>query len=357
MSRERQLVMLVDDNLANLRLGKTALSGGYDVLTTDSAERMFDLLGRRRPGLILLDVDMPALDGYEALRRLKADPATAGIPVIFLTALDHPDLELKGLALGAVDYVSKPFNPALLSQRVEIHLTMAEQRRQLESQRQSLRLYNQDLRRMVDEKAGEIIKLQNAVLKTVADLVESRDDITGEHLEHTQRGLSVMVEGLKAGGVYQDEIDGWDIPLLLESSLLHDVGKIAISDAILKKPAKLTEAEFEQMKRHAVLGVRIIERIQSYASESDFLAYAKVMAGTHHERWDGLGYPDGLAGEAIPLKGRLMAIADVYDALVAVRPYKSAFPKPTAVGIILEGRGTHFDPALVDVFEKVADRF
>ena len=357
MRRERQLVMLVDDNLANLKLGKTALADVYDVLTIDSARSMFGLLERRRPGLILLDIDMPEIDGYEAIRRLKADPATADIPVIFLTALDHPDHELKGLALGAVDYVAKPFNPPLLRQRVEIHLTMAEQRRILESQRSKLRRYNLDLRKMVDEKAGEVIALQNAVLKTVADLVETRDDITGEHMEHTQRGLSVMVEGLKDRGVYLSEVDTWDIPLLLESSLLHDVGKIAISDAILKKPAKLTEEEFEEMRRHCELGVRIIERIQSYASESDFLAYAKVMAGTHHERWDGRGYPAGLAGEDIPLKGSLMAIADVYDALVAVRPYKSAFPKPVAVGIILEGRGTNFDPALVDVFEKVADRF
>ena len=176
-------------------------------------------------------------------------------------------------------------------------------------------------------------------------------------MEQTQKGLSVMLQAIKELGLYRDEMENWDVHLFLESSLLHDVGKIAISDAILKKPGRLTPEEFEIMKLHTVYGVKIIEKIKSYASESAFLSYAKDLAGTHHERWDGKGYPEGLAREKIPLKGRLMALADVYDALVAVRPYKKAFPKDKAVRIIIEGRGTHFDPVLVDVFEQVADRF
>jgi putative two-component system response regulator len=351
------MVMIVDDNVANLKLGKGALSGDYDVFTMPSAAKMLDLLERKRPDLILLDIDMPDMDGYEALTRLQDNPATAEIPVIFLTALDHMDNELKGLSLGAVDYVVKPFQTALLKQRVKLHLNLARHRRELETQRLELRRYNLDLAKMVEAKTGEVLELQNAILKTVADLVESRDLITGEHMEQTQRGLSVMVESLRELGLFREEIETWDLPLFLESSLLHDVGKIAISDSILKKPGPLTAEEFEVMKLHTVYGVRIIEKIHSYASESDFLRYARTLAGTHHEKWDGSGYPDGLAGEDIPLKGRLMALADVYDALVAVRPYKKAFPKPQAVKIILEGRGTHFDPVLVDVFEQVADKF
>jgi putative two-component system response regulator len=357
MTDERPMVMIVDDNVANLKLGKMALAGLYDVFTIPSAVKMLDLLERKAPSLILLDIDMPGMDGYEAIEALKSDPKTRDIPVIFLTALDHQDNELKGLSLGAVDYVTKPFQPALLRQRVELHLTLGEQRRKLESQRLELKRYNLDLMDMVAAKTNEVLELQIAILKTVADLVESRDVITGEHMEQTQKGLSVMIAAIKELGLFRDEIEEWDIPLFLESSLLHDVGKIAISDAILKKPGPLTAEEFEDMKLHTVYGVMIIEKIQSYASESDFLRYAKELAGTHHEKWNGQGYPGGLKGEAIPLKGRLMALADVYDALVAVRPYKKAFPKEEAVRIIIEGRGTHFDPVIVDVFEQVADQF
>jgi putative two-component system response regulator len=300
---------------------------------------------------------MPDMDGYEAIKALKANPETADIPVIFLTALDHMDNELKGLSMGAVDYVAKPFQPPLLRQRVNLHLTLGEQRRKLEKQGLELQRYNLDLKGMVEAKSGEVLELQIAILKTVADLVERRDDITGVHIEHTQKSLSVMIEAIMELGLFKDETETWDIQLLLESSLLHDVGKIAISDAILKKPGPLTPEEFEEMRLHAVYGVKIIEKIESHASESAFLRYAKEMAGTHHERWDGKGYPEGLARERIPLKGRLMALADVYDALVAARSYKPAFPKSEAAKIIIEGRGAHFDPVIVDVFKQVADKF
>jgi putative two-component system response regulator len=349
--------MIVDDNITNLKIGKNALADSYDVFTIPSANKMFDLLDRKKPDLILLDIDMPEIDGFEALKIIKSRPDTKNIPVIFLTALDQPDQELLGLSLGAIDYITKPFQPTLLRKRVEVHLTVSKQRLTLEKQRAELKDYNKNLQRMVAEKTWKVLELQNAVLKTIAELVESRDLITGEHMGQTQRGLAVMVDALSDLGLFREEIQTWDMGLLMESSLLHDVGKIAISDAILKKPGKLTPAEFDQMKLHTVYGVKIIEKIQSYASENDFLEYAKILAGTHHEKWDGSGYPEGLAGEDIPLKGRLMAIADVYDALVAVRPYKKAFPKAEAVRLILDGRGTHFDPVLTDVFEQVNDKF
>jgi putative two-component system response regulator len=209
---------------------------------------------------------------------------------------------------------------------------------------------------MVDEKTKTVLELQDAILKTVADLVESRDDITGGHIERTRRGVGLLVEAMRNHPLFGAEVSAWDIKLLLQSSQLHDVGKIAISDHILRKPGRLDNEEFEEMKKHAAFGVQIIERIEASTSASDFLKYAKIFAGTHHEKWDGSGYPNGLAGEVIPLQGRIMALADVYDALVSERPYKKAFSHAEAVGIIRDGRGTQFDPALTDVFIKVIEQ-
>jgi putative two-component system response regulator len=361
---KRTMIVIVDDNIANLKIAKNTLAEIYDVFTVPSAAKMFDLLERNQPALILLDIDMPEMDGYEAIRILKGNAATRDIPIIFLTAKSDSESELEGLSLGAIDYISKPFVPPLLRKRIELHLTVESQKRllekqthTLEDQRKQLFDFNENLQRMVEEKTGKVLELQDALLKTVADLVESRDDITGGHVERTRLGLSVLVSALDDLGLYRDQMEGWDIPLLLQSSQLHDVGKISISDQILNKPGRLTPEEFEEMKKHTAFGVKIIEKMESATAESDFLRYAKVFAGTHHEKWDGTGYPCGIAGEDIPLQGRLMAIADVYDALISDRPYKKAFSHEQAVNIMLEGRGTHFDPVLTDVFEQVACQF
>ncbi|GHV29658.1 two-component system response regulator [Synergistales bacterium] len=364
MEESYKTIMIVDDNIANLKIAKNALSDIYDVFTVPSAAKMFDLLERNKPELILLDIDMPGMNGYEAIKILKDNPETRGILVVFLTGKSDSDSELEGLSLGAVDYISKPFMPPLLRKRIELHLTVEEQKRILEDQKRKLeenqaelKNFNDNLQSMVEEKTAKVLELQGAILKTVADLVESRDDITGGHVERTQRGLKLLLDGLDELGLYREQRQDWDIDLLLQSSQLHDVGKIAIADSILNKPGRLTSEEFEEMKKHAAIGVQIIEKIEASTSESDFLKYAKIFAGTHQEKWDGSGYPMGLAGEDIPLPGRLMAVADVYDALVSDRPYKNAFSHKEAVRIILDGRGTHFDPILVDVFEQVADRF
>jgi len=364
MSDERATVMVVDDNLANLMVAKLALTHTYDVFTVPSAAKMFDMLERNRPSIILLDIEMPETDGMEALSTLKANPSTADIPVIFLTAKDDPESELRGLALGAIDYISKPIMPPILLKRVDLHLTLESQKHRLEEQAKKLEVsvkaikdFNENLQHMVEDKTREIIKLQNAILHGVANMVESRDDATGGHVERTQRYLRVLISGLNKMGLYQEEMKGWDIELMIDSSQLHDVGKIAISDSILKKPGRLTKEEFEIMKKHVEFGVSIIERIESEASGTDFLRYAKIFAETHHEKWDGSGYPKGLVGSNIPLPGRLMALADVYDALVSVRPYKEALPHEKAARIIREGRGSHFDPVIVDAFDQVADQF
>ncbi|MDR1841287.1 MAG: response regulator [Holophagales bacterium] len=364
MDDERAIVMVVDDNIANLKVAKNALVQSFNVFTVPSAAKMFDMLERNIPHLILLDIDMPEMDGFDAIKILKAKPITQNIPVVFLTARGDPENELKGLAMGAVDYISKPFMPQLLHKRVELHITVEAQKYRLEEQAKELEArvgeikhFNENLQQMVDEKTEEVIKLQNAILRSVADMVESRDDATGGHIGRTQHFLKALIDGLDNLGLYRDRMHEWDVNLMLESSQLHDVGKIAISDNILKKPGKLTSEEFDEMKRHVDYGVSIIERIEDEASGADFLKYARVFAGTHHEKWDGSGYPHGLSGEQIPLPGRLMAIADVYDALTSDRPYKKAFPHEEAVRIIREGKGTHFDPILVDVFEKVAAQF
>ncbi|MDL2229906.1 response regulator [Treponema sp. OttesenSCG-928-L16] len=347
---KREIVFLVDDNPSNLRVGKNVLSDLYKVYTASSAENMFSLLGEIQPALILLDVDMPEMDGYGAIKILKSKPETMDIPVIFLTAKADTENELKGLELGAVDYITKPFVPALLLKRIKVHLLV-------EIQKNELYQFNHNLKQRVEEKTGEVLKLQEAILETVSDLVESRDHVTGGHVERTQYILKVMLEALQRSSVYREEWADWDIKLLLQSSQLHDVGKISISDVILNKPAPLTAEEFEDMKKHPVIGGEIIEKIERRATKSDFLSYAKTFALTHHEKWDGSGYPAGLAGTDIPLLGRLMAITDVYDALTSVRPYKKALSPDEAAQIILAGKGTHFDPVLVDLFMEEHKKF
>jgi putative two-component system response regulator len=350
MEKTRELIMLVDDNRTNLLTGKTALSGDYTVLTVPSAAKMLEALEWRKPRLILLDVDMPEANGFEAIKILKSRPDTRDIPVIFLTAMGESSNELEGLRLGAVDYIVKPFSPPLLRQRIMLHLLIETQKRELQN-------YNDNLQGMVEAKTQTIVKLQNKILTAMAEMVEGRDGTTGFHIENTQIYLRSLLSAVMEAGLWPEQTSGWDVELLVQSSQLHDVGKISISDSVLKKPGKLTAEEFSEMRGHSLFGVGFIEKLEDGEEDGGFLKYAKAFAAYHHERYDGSGYPYGLAGESIPLLGRLMAIADVYDALTSVRPYKGAFSHEEAVRIILEGRGTHFDPILVDIFESVADKF
>jgi putative two-component system response regulator len=303
---------------------------------------MFNLLPRHRPELILLDVSMPDMDGFESIQRLKGDPLTRNIPVIFLTAKTDPESEIMGLELGALDYITKPFSPPLLVKRVEAHLRLIDYQRRLEE--------------MVEEKTRDIVQLQIGTLDILAELAEERDTATGSHSERSERCLAVMLEAMTEEGGFRSEMAAWDTACLLRGAKLHDIGKIAISDAILKKPGKLTPEEFEVMKTHVEYGVKFIEKLERNSRDSLFLQYAKTLTTYHHEKWDGSGYPSGIAGEAIPLLGRIMAVVDVYEALTAERPYKKAFDHDTAVRIIESERGTHFDPAIVDIFVACAGR-
>jgi len=354
---KKKLIILVDDNPANLRIGKNVLMEKYMVSTAPSAEKLFEILKINIPDMILLDIDMPDMDGYETIKILKSRSETKDIPVIFLTGKTDTCDELDGLSLGAIDYITKPFQPLLLLKRIDMHLLVESQKNKLEKLTSDLMNYSDNLQKMVWEKTQNITELQDVLLKTMAEMVEYRDDITGGHIERTQNIVKVLLEEIIKNNIFSDETRGLKVDLVLQSCQLHDVGKISIEDRILKKPGKLTEEEFNQMKKHSDYGREIIEKIEGMTKENDFLKYAKIFAATHHEKWDGTGYPAGLKGKDIPLLGRIMAIADVYDALTSVRPYKEAFSHDEAVKIITDSSASHFDPDVVAVFLKAAEQF
>jgi putative two-component system response regulator len=329
-------IFIVDDNDTNLMTAKTALEGIYRTFALPSVAKMFNLVDKITPDLILLDVDMPEMDGFEAMRILKSDEKKKSIPVIFLTGKNDAESEIHGFEMGALDFINKPFSPPVLIRRIETHI---------------------EIDRLIKESQQAVRDIHNATIHVIADMVENRDKVTGGHIERTQNYLKILINELIRSGKYTDEISGWDITMLLPSAQLHDVGKISISDLILNKPGKLTDEEFDLIKRHCCEGEKIIDRIIGKTKDDGFLRYAKRFASCHHERWDGTGYPKGLRGEEIPLEGRIMALVDVYDALVTERPYKKSFTHEQAVDIIKKENETHFDPKIVEAFLNVADEF
>jgi putative two-component system response regulator len=336
-------VFIVDDNDVNLIAAEKALAKHYNVFTLQSAFNMFELLENVIPDLILLDIIMPELNGLEAMARLKTDDRYLNIPVIFLTSKKDEETEIQGFELGAVDFISKPFSEAVLKNRVRIHLEIDDVIR--------------DRMAMYQMQTERLQKVKNSMVSVLAEMLESRDKTTGGHIERTSEYLRLLVNSMIERGIYADEAKSWDIDLVVTSARLHDVGKIAVSDLILNKPEKLTTGEFETMKIHAAEGERIIKKIVNQAGDEDFLHFAGLFAGYHHERWDGQGYPHGLKGEEIPLQGRIMAIVDVYDALSSERPYKPALSNEQVVNIIMEGRGKQFDPLIVDLFYEIKELF
>ena len=348
MAEQNSCIFLVDDNPVNLNTGKTVLQGKYTVVTIPSGDKLLAMLEKTKPDLILLDVEMPGMSGYDTIKAIKANPQTAEIPVIFLTGKSDHDSEFLGLSLGAIDYIAKPFSPPLLLKRIELHLL-------LQSQNHELREFNENLSEMVKERTNDLLQLKNAIILWTAEMVEFRDEDTGQHVERVQQYLKLLVEVMEKNELYKKEVGHWDMEAFLKSALLHDIGKIKTSDNILLKKAKLTEDEFDIMKMHTIYGKILLESLQSMVPNQTFLDYAKTLAYGHHERWDGKGYPEGLKGKEIPLQARMMSIADVYDALVSKRPYKKPFTHEEAVRIISEGRGTQFDPDLVDVFISLSD--
>jgi len=337
-------ILLVDDNTANLQVLRETLDGsGYKLLIAKTGKSALEIVRKAGPDLILLDIMMPEMDGYEVCRKLKADPITRHIPVIFLTAMADAEDEAKGLALGAVDYITKPINPGLVRARVRSHL--------------ELKRYRDHLQELVRLKTREVQLTQAVMIESLATLAEYRDPETGGHIKRTQNYVKALALQLKEHARFSDLLDEETIELLYLSAPLHDVGKVGVRDNILLKAGRLDDDEFELMKKHTLFGEEALRLTEQKLGNSTFLRHAREIAGSHQEKWDGSGYPRALKGEAIPVSGRLMAVADVYDALISKRVYKPPMPHEKAVAIIREGRGTHFDPDVVDAFLALEDTF
>jgi putative two-component system response regulator len=345
-------ILVVDDTPDNLTLMFGLLKGHYSIKGANNGERALKIVrSDSPPDLILLDIMMPGLSGYDVCRELKADPATNDIPIIFLTAMSDMEDERQGLEMGAVDYITKPVSPPILLARIKTHL-------ENKSARDFLKDQNLYLENEVARRTKEVTAIQDVTVMALASVAETRDNDTGNHIRRTQHYVGALAEKLKTHPNFSSRLTDHQISLLLKSAPLHDIGKVGIPDSILLKPGRLEPEEFEIMKMHTTLGKEIIERAEAeLGMEVAFLSCAKRIAASHHEKWDGSGYPQGLSGESIPLSSRLMALADVYDALISHRVYKEGFSHEKAFAIIMEGRESHFDPEVTDAFASIADTF
>ena len=343
---KKNTVLVVDDETTNIIALTNILGTDYDIRAAKNGADAIMLASEHLPDVILLDVLMPGMDGYEVISDLKNSDTTKHIPVIFITGMDGSDAEKTGLALGAADYIPKPFKSDIVKLRVQNQITIVNQFRDLTEKTIAL-----------EQRTEKLIRIQNSMASVLANMVENRDKLTGKHAEQTARNMRIMLEAMNERKTYASLMDGWNFDLIVSSSRLHDIGKIVVSDIILNKPGKLAADEYEDMKKHAMEGESIIGSIINESGEDEFLHHAKILAGSHHEKWDGSGYPRGLRGEEIPLHGRVMAIVDVYDALISKRPYKPAYTHEKAIEIIRESSGKHFDPAIVDVFLEVNSLF
>ena len=345
-------VLVVDDTPDNLSLMSGLLKDHYKVKVANNGEKAIKIAqAAEQPDLILLDIMMPGLSGYEVCEILKKDPATRDIPIIFLTAMTATDDEKKGLELGAVDFITKPVNPPIVMARVATQL-------QVKAAADFLKDQNVYLEQEVSKRTRELAAIQDVTILAMASLAETRDNDTGNHIRRTQYYLELLANYLKNHDRFRGFLSDYTIQMLFKSAPLHDIGKVGIPDRILLKPGRFEPHEFEIMKTHCKLGRDAIQHAEDQLGlEVEFLKYAKEIAYSHQEKWDGSGYPEGLAGDAIPISARLMAVADVYDALISRRVYKEGMPHEKAVGIIAEGRGTHFDPDIVDAFLALTAQF
>ena len=349
---EKPTVLVVDDTPDNLSLMSGLLKDDYKVKVANNGEKALKIAASDAPpDLILLDIMMPGMDGYEVCQALKFNPATRDIPVIFLTAKAEVEDEKKGLELGAVDYLTKPVSPPIVMARVKNHLA-------LKSHADFLRNKSDYLELEVAKRTREVMAIQDVTILAMASLAETRDSDTGNHIRRTQFYVKVLADKLKTNTRFGAMLTDTYINMLFKSAPLHDIGKVGIPDRILLKPGRFEPHEFEIMKTHTTLGRDAIEHAeQQLGMNVEFLNMAKEIALSHQEKWDGSGYPQGLAGDVIPLSARLMAIADVYDALISRRVYKEGMPHEKAVSIIVESKGTHFDPDMVDAFIELQDEF
>lgn len=323
-------ILLVDDTKTNIDVLIQALRNDYKLGVALNGEKAVDYTRKNKPDLILLDILMPGMNGFEVCEKLKEDPETRDIPIIFITAMDSSGDKSRGFEMGAVDYIIKPFDITEVKARVKTHLT-------LKIAQETLKNHNQLLDQKVQERTRELEAIQFEILERLGLATEYRDEDTGNHIKRMSRLCGLL--GKAAGLTYKE------YHILSRASTMHDVGKIGISDTILQKPGKLTDEEYEIMKTHTTIGAKLLS-----GSEYELLQKAEIIALTHHEKWDGTGYNQRLKGEEIPLFGRITCICDVFDALISERPYKKAWPVEQAFNEIRKGRGAHFDPSLVDIF-------
>ena len=348
----KEVILIVDDQPINLSVLSQVLSEKYQVRVANSGKRALDVVKSfPLPDLILLDIMMPDMDGYAVLSLLKNNVSTQRIPVVFVTTMDTLQDEEYGLSLGAVDYVTRPIRPAILMARVDVHLRLKKANDFLYSK-------NDFLEHEICRRMEENLIIQNVSIRALAHLAEIRDPETGQHILRTQSYVNILAQYLYKKQLYPETINNNYIDLITRSAPLHDIGKVGIPDHILLKKGKLNTDEWNIMKKHAEYGAKAIELTeQDFEQPIEFLTVAKEIARWHHEKWDGSGYPDGLSKNDIPVSARLMAIADVFDALAADRVYKKAIPLDEVKQIIIEGKAKHFDPTMVEAFIECFDEF
>ncbi len=351
MNDEKSKILVIDDEKFFIDVIVELLNGDYKVsVAMDGEQGLRRAQAEPLPDLILLDILMPDMNGYEVCKELKANPVTRDIPVIFLTVKSEVADELKGFELGAVDYIQKPVSPPIVKARVATHIALNKAMSQLANN-------NQLLEEKVKERSEELGRTKDVAIYCMASLAETRDAETGKHILRTQNYVRLLAQGLSDHPGFSDYLNDEVIDLLYKTAPLHDIGKVGVPDHILLKPGKLTQDEWIEMKKHTVYGYEALMRAEQLWGSTDFLQMAQEIAYTHHEWWDGSGYPRGLVGEDIPIAGRLMAVADVYDALVNYRVYKGPICHEDAVRIIHQASGTHFDPDVVEQFIKQQDEF
>lgn len=339
---EKKIILMVDDVELNHKVAREVLEDTYDLYEAHSATEAFDILGTVVPNLILLDIVMPDMNGFEILKIIKKNTKLRKIPVIFLTADSTPEAEVEGFNQGIADYITKPFVPLVMKKRIEMQIALAE--------------YENGLEKMVTEKVEEIEHMYDLISVSFASLVESRDGVTGGHLKNTAVYFKTFIEHLSAIPKYSEVLTPEFVVKARRAAPLHDVGKIAIEDAVLQKSCSLDDEEFKKMKNHATVGGDIFAFIKERIVDKKFGEIAEHIARYHHEKWNGAGYPNGLKGEEIPLVSRIMSIVDVYDALTSRRPYKEPYSHEKSLALIKANRGESFDPDLVDEFIKISDK-
>lgn len=343
-------ILIVDDTKTNLDILGDALKPLYKISVALDGTSGLTIAKRILPDLILLDIMMPEMDGYEVCSQLKNDETTKDIPIIFLTALDQVHAKSRGFELGAVDYVTKPFEILEVQARVRTHLL-------LKAAQDMLKQQNEVLEQKVRERTRELMLTRDVTIQSLSSLAETRDNETGGHIRRTQSYVSILAEHLYGHPRFSTFLNRDTRELLAKTAPLHDIGKVGVPDRILLKPGKLEISEFEEMKKHTVYGKQALINAEADTGTNTFLHHAQQFAYSHHEKWDGTGYPEGCAGEDIPYEGRLMAVADVYDALISKRVYKPAFTHTRAAAILKEEKGRHFDPVIIECFADVSEQF